>query len=380
MPQYDQKKEVFITCPKGLSSYLIAELAEMGINAKEDRAGVHCEASLFDCMKFNLHLRFAHRVLFPLFEGEATHLEELYCLCKEYDWDEWIAKDGKFSVQHTAKDVDIDNTLMINLKAKDAVADYFVAKHGKRPDSGKAEEAAVISIRWTGKRVQVYMDTSGESLNRRGYKRDNWKAALQETLAAAIVKEAGLKPNTIIHNPMCGSGTIILEGLMQAYNVAPAVIRRDFAIMYLKDFPKDLWSSLRRMAAKKPAAPFQKMYASDRSTGAIKAARKNAHKLGMDNFIYWEVCDFKSAKTAPKEVDRLFLFNPPYGERLGNHQGLIKVYRDIGDYLKNQVSPCRAAVISSDEMLLRAIGIKPERVISMHNSKIPVFLHIYELN
>jgi putative N6-adenine-specific DNA methylase len=382
MPSYDQNAQVFITCPKMLTPYLTQELNQEGFEISQtSAAGVRIEANLFDCMKLNLRLRTAHRILYPLFSGKAKNLDELYSLCYDFNWADWIPLDGQFSVHHTARQVDVDNTQMINLKAKDAIADRFVADLGKRPNSGKAEKAVIVSIHWAKDQVKVYIDTSGESLNRRGYKVDNWKASLQESLAAAIAMEANIGPNTRIHNPMCGSGTLAFEALMIQHGIWPGIKRREYAIMYIKDFPEDLWGSLRRIHKHMPLATAHRLYASDRSTGAIRAARKNAKKLGVDEFIYWEVCPFNKAKIAPDEpgIERLFLFNPPYGQRLGEEEGLNELYRKLGKFLKFDTAPSKALIISSQPKLLEKIGLKAAKTQELYNSTLPVYLHTYEM-
>lgn len=381
MAEFDQQEFVFITSPKVLSPYLERELHVLGFTETEIRpAGVKVKASLYDCMRLNLQLRTAHRILFPLFEGNANDLSELYTLAYQYDWSPWIALDGQFAVKSTTKDVDVAHTNMVNLKVKDAIADRFRADKGKRPNSGASDESVIVSVNWVHNEVQFYIDLSGESLNRRGYKKDNWKAALQESLAAAMVLEANITANSLVHNPMCGSGTLALEAIMVMYGVWPGVMKRKYAMENLPDFPSDLWQSLVRLHSQRPGAPFNRIYASDVDMRALKAARKNSNKLKMDHFVYWEVCDFEHAKTYEEDGERIFLMNPPYGYRLGSQKEVNDVYQRIGKYIAKQKYPAKFLVLGSDEKLLNFIGLTPSKSQVFYNTKLKVLLNTYTMN
>lgn len=378
MADFDQKKQLFITAPKMLAAYLAKELQTLGYDECEVHpAGVRVEASLYDCLSLNLKLRTAHRILFPLFEGKANNLNELYTLAYDYDWSPWIDLDGRFAVKSTTKDVDVKHTNMVNLKVKDAIADRFRADKGKRPNSGSSDESVIVSVNWVHNEVQFYLDLSGESLNRRGYKKDNWKAALQESLAAAMVLEAGINADSLVHNPMCGSGTLALEAVMVQYGVWPGVMKRKYSVENIPEFPVDLWNSLQRLHSQRPGAPLNRIYASDVDMRALKAARKNSHKLKMDDFIYWEVCDFEKAKTYDKEGDRIFLMNPPYGYRLGSQKEVNDVYRRIGDYIRKQKYPSKFLVLGSDEKLLNYVGLEANKSQTLYNTKLKVLLNTY---
>jgi putative N6-adenine-specific DNA methylase len=381
MADFDVKKPIFITCPKMIAPYLAKELKDLNFEIiSEQVTGVTVEASLFDCMSLNLKLRTAHRILYPLFEGEATNLDELYALAYNYDWKPYIDIDGKFAVKCTIKNVDVNHTNIVNLKVKDAIADRFRADIGKRPNSGASEESLIVSVNWVGKDVKIYLDLSGESLNRRSYKRDNWRASLQESLAAAIVMEAGITSESLVHNPMCGSGTLALEAVMIQNGIWPGILRKEYSIQNIKDFPKDLWETIWRLHTNRPVSVFRRIHASDKDVRAIKAARKNAHALKVDNFIYWEVEDFAKAKQQYGSGDRIFLMNPPYGIRMGSPKEMHDLYTNIGDYLRNQKEPFKALIMSSDQKLLDKIGLEPIKSQKLYNTKIEIILNTYTSN
>ena len=206
--------------------FLTSELSDLGFPVKKKRlAGVEISGTLEDCMKLNLMLKTAHRVHYQLKEMKAANAEELQEELKTIRWEEYIDKHGYVSITSFIKNKTITNTQFANLVVKDAIVDRIRVRKGARPDSGANLNKTVVFLFWKGDEAAIYLDTSGESISRRGYRRENHTAPMQETLAAAIIMASKWKPGQHFVNPMCGSGTIAIEAALQALGRPPGLLR-----------------------------------------------------------------------------------------------------------------------------------------------------------
>ncbi len=374
-----QNNRILITCPKGLPPYLKTELAALGFPVvAESVAGVETKGSVADTMVLNLSLRTGHRVLCHLATFPAHDANELYSAASEIAWEDYLDENEYLSVHSSVDNPTIANPLFANVKCKDAVVDRMRNATGKRPDSGSEMNGAVVFLYWKGDECSVYLDTSGEPLAQRDYRRIPMKAPMQETLAAAVIMESGWTGDGNFINPMCGSGTLAIEAALFALNRAPGILRGNFGFMHLKGFVKDDWEALRRGAREGAKKNLHgKIIATDSNPAAVQAAKKNAATAGVEHLIEFGVCDFR--ETAVPEGGGTVLINPEYGDRLGRMHELEFTYKAIGDFLKQKCKGYTGYVFTGNLDLAKKIGLKASRRTVFFNSTIECRLLKYDL-
>ncbi len=362
-----------------MSPWLRMEVEALGFPiAAEGFMGVETQGTMQDCMQLNLWLRAAHRVLYHLKSFEAAGPTQLYDNLVEIEWENYIEADGYFSVISYANNEEILDTRFASLKCKDAIADRFSKKANRRPDSGPEKNKAVVFLHWKDTQASIYIDTSGETIAKHGYRKIPLKAPMQETLAAALLYASGWNGKTNLLNPMCGSGTIAIEAALMATNKAPGLLRSNFGFMHIKEFDAVKWEELRDKARKQAIKKTEgKIIASDNNAEAVAAALNNAKTAGVDHLIEFETCDFRKA-TIP-ENGGIVLLNPEYGERLGEEEQLETVYKEIGDFFKQQCKGYKGYVFTGNLNLAKKIGLKAKRRIEFYNGTIDCRLLEYEL-
>jgi len=373
------KNRIFITCSRGIDAYLDQEISSTGFPVlTRTKAGIETEGTMKDAMILNLHLRTGLRVLFLIAEFSADGPEELYRKMTAIPWEDILPADGYFSITSTVDTPTIDNTRYVNQKCKDAIADRFVKMFNRRPDSGPDRDRAVVHLHWQGEDCKVYLDTSGEPLSRRGYRKIPFKAPLQETLAAAVVVATGWHDNGSFINPMCGSGTLAIEAALLGLNRPAAILRNNFGFMHLKGFDAGGWADLRKSAKAEARSRLNnRIIATDISAEALEAAQKNAQTAGVEHLVEFRKCDF--ADTAVPEGNGVVVMNPEYGERLGRMAELEKVYGRIGDFLKQKCRGYRGYVFTGNPELAKKIGLRTCRKMLFFNGPIECRLLEYEL-
>lgn len=318
MSIWEKKNRILITCPKGLAPYLKAEIETLGFPVLHQiDTAISTEGTLSDTMLLNLHLRTAHRVLYQLAIFKVITAEALYDRIHAVPWETLLHDSGPSAYVCVTSIVDhpqITDSRFANLKAKDAIVDRIRNKTGVRPDSGPLKNKAVIHIYWRNDQATVYIDTSGDSLSLRGYRKVSVAAPMQETLAAALILATGWHGKTSFVNPMCGSGTLAIEAALISLGRAPGLFRNHYGFMHIRDFPSDRWQQLRQQArntSKKNLATT--IIASDIDPKAVEAARQNAQTAGVDRLIEFKVCPYEKT---PVPGGGIIMLNPPYGERL----------------------------------------------------------------
>lgn len=379
MSIFRRPSTILVTCPKRLSGYLRAEIEALDMEPlRELVTGVELVGTLDDAMRLNLHVRTGHRVLYLVGAFEALTPGAMYDGVAALPWEEFIPNDGYLSVISSVDTVGIRDTQFANVKCKDAVVDRLRERTGRRPDSGAARDGVVIFLFWKGAECAVYLDTSGEPLSRRGYRKLPWKAPMQETLAAALVIETGWMGDGAFVNPMCGSGTLAIEAALIALGRAPGLTREAFAFRHLRDFDAAHWESMRRRARSSGRRRIEgTIVASDANPDAVVAARKNAAMAGVDHVMQFSVCDF--ADTPLPEEWGVVLMNPEYGARLGDERALERTYARIGDFFKQRCAGYTGYVFTGNSELAKRIGLRTSRRLPFYNTTIECRLLEYEL-
>ena len=373
------KTKILITCPKGIPPFLKQELLLLHYPVLgEYIAGVETEGTIDDCMRLNLFIRTGHRVLFLLKEFRADNADELYRELSGIPWEEYTPDDGYLCVTSSVDNPSMKDTRFANLKCKDAIVDRIKEKRGQRPDAGPARDRSVVHLYWKDERCSVYLDTSGEPLSRRGYRKIPLGAPMQETLAAAVVIATGWNGSGNFINPMCGSGTLAIEAALIALKRAPGILRSNFGFMHIKGFNEALWNELRDKANKGAEKSFPgTIIATDIDPGAIEAARKNAATAGVAHLIEFGVCNF--ADSLMPEGGGFVVLNPEYGERMGETALLENTYGSIGDYFKQKCRGYTGYVFTGNPSLAKKVSLKPKRSLQFFNSGIECRLLEYEL-
>lgn len=361
---------LLVSCARGIPPYTSKEIEAMGLPVEGVlEAGVETKGTLMDAMRLNLSLHTGTRVLLELDRFTVRDAEELYRWLQTIPWEDIIPDDGYFTVTSFINTPAIRDSRFANVKTKDAIVDRIREKTGRRPNSGNDRTGTVVFLYWNQGDAKIYLDTSGESLSRRGYRKIPMLAPLQETLAAAIVCATGWTGEGNFLNPMCGSGTLAIEAALLAQNRAPGLLRSNYGFMHIKGFDDEAWQKIRSEARAQPKRKFSgTIIASDIRADAVEAARQNARTAGVEQLIEFVICDF--AESPVPEGGGTVVFNPEYGERLGDEEQLKPIYRGIGDYFKKQCQGYTGWVFTGNMALGKGVGLRSSRRILFFNSNI----------
>ena len=379
MEVFNTPNKVIITCNKRLSPYLQQEVKELGFDiVRAFPTGVELKVSINDTIKLNLNLRTASQILYSLKEFTANNPTELYEELSKIAWEELIQFDGYFSVSSNVDNETISTPLFANVKVKDAIVDRIKEKKGLRPNSGPDNNKAVVHLYWKDDRAEIFLDTSGETLAKHGYRKIPGKAPMLEALAASTIIASKWDGNSPFVNPMCGSGTLAIEAALIATNRKPGLLRMNYSFMHFIGYDETVFFQERRLLKdqiNKKAAP--QIIASDISEEAINVSKMNARTAGVEQLISFEVCDF--AETHVPKEGGVILFNPEYGERLGTHSKLEISYKRMGDFMKQECKGYRGYIFTGNPDLAKKIGLRASRRIEFYNGKLDCRLLEYEL-
>jgi len=379
MSLWRRKSRIVITCAKGIPLFLKEELLSLDYPIlSEGIAHVETEGLMEDTMRLNLSIRTGQRVLFLLQEFIARNSDELYEKMLKIEWEEYIPEDGYICVTSSVENPTIQDSRFANLKCKDAIVDRIKAKRGFRPDSGPRRDRTVIHIYWKDELCQAFLDTSGEPLSRRGYRKIPLKAPMQETLAAAVIMATNWGGEGNFVNPMCGSGTLAIEAALIALNKAPGLLRNNYGFMHLKGFNELSWKALRKRGRAGAKSSLNgRIIATDISEKAFEAAKKNAATAGVEHLIEFGICDF--SETPIPEGEGVVILNPEYGERLGEIEKLNETYKGIGDFFKKRCKGYRGYIFTGNFDLAKKVGLRTKRRIPFFNANIECRLLEYDL-
>lgn len=374
-----RKSKILVTCAKGITPYLKEELILLGFPViSETVAGIETEGTMDDTLRLNLLLRTGHRVLFLLRKFRAENADDLYKEGWDIAWEEYIARDGYFSVSSSVDNPTIKTPLFANLKLKDAIADRIRKKCGRRPDSGPEKNRAAVNLYWKNNDCSIYLDTSGEPLSKRNYRKIPMNAPMQETLAAAVIRATVWNGSSHFINPMCGSGTLAIEAALAGLNRASGILRNNFGFMHLEGFNESLWKSLRTQAKKEAKKALDcRIIATDISRDAVEAARNNAATAGVEHLIEFAVCDYSG--TSIPDGSGIVILNPGYGEREGKTKELESVYKGIGDFFKQKCRGYTGYIFTGNLDLAKKVGLRSKRRVQFFNGAIECRLLEYAM-
>lgn len=376
---WGRKSRIVITCAKGIVPFLEEEfgLLEFPI-LSEGIASVETEGTMEDAMRLNLFVRTGHRVLFFLERFKVRDPDELYREVSSMKWEDLIPEEGYLCVTSTVDNPTIKDTRFANVKIKDAIVDRIKSVRGRRPDSGSERDRTVVHLFWKNETGSLFVDTSGEPLSRRGYRKIPLKAPMQETLAAGVVLATGWRGNGNFINPMCGSGTLAIEAALIGLGRPPGLLRSNFGFMHLKGFDESSWREIRRKArATARDTMDRKIIATDMSGEAVQGAKKNAQTAGVERWIDFGICQY--GETPVPNGEGVVILNPEYGERMGEREALREIYKGIGDFLKKRCQGYRGYIFTGNLDLAKRVGLRTKRRISFYNSNIECRLLEYDL-
>ncbi len=380
MQLFNTTSRIIITCSNRLSPFLQQEVLELGFKpVRIFKTGIELKGTLADCIQLNLNLRCASQVLFSINEFTARNADDLYNALLHFEWEDILAPDGYFSITSNVDNDTINNSLFANVKVKDAIADGFRNRTGQRPNSGPELDKAVIHLYWKEDLAEIFVDTSGETLSKHGYRKIPGKAPMLEALASATLLATKWDRKSPFINPMCGSSTLAIEAALLATNRKPGLYRSNYAFMHLAGFQEEMYTQQRqRLDEMITEVPGLLIIATDISGDAINISKINAGAAGVADFIKFEVCDFESTEISPDQAGIIY-FNPEYGDRLGVEAELEITYSRIGDFMKKKCKGYTGYIFTGNLELAKKIGLKPKRRIEFYTSKIDCRLLEYEL-
>jgi len=380
MQIFETTSRIIITCSNRLSPYLEKEIAALGFKPERlFKTGVELKGNLLDCIKLNLNLRCASQVLFSVKEFNAVNADALYKTLLDFEWENIIPAEGYFSITSNVDNETITNNLFANVKVKDAIVDRFRNKTGQRPNSGPELNKTVIHLYWKETIAELFIDTSGETLSKHGYRKIPGKAPMLESLAAATLLATNWNRKSAFVNPMCGSGTVAIEAALLATNRKPGLLRHNYAFMHLVNYNEQFYlNEFKKLEQQVTDVPELKIIATDISEDAVNIATINAGIAGVEEMIVFGVCDFEETQLVENENGVVYL-NPEYGDRMGVEAELEITYKRIGDFLKKKCKGYTGYIFTGNLELAKKIGLKPKRRIEFYTSKIDCRLLEYEL-
>ncbi len=382
----DKSVRIIATAPHGCADLLAEELCRMGISATRQRwGGAEFEGPLEQAYAACLWSRLANRILLPLAEFDAPTPEALYAGAREIDWSAHMDTESTLAVDCLALRSPITHSHYAALKVKDAVVDQFRSRENKRPSVDVQRPDLRINVRLSGDRATVSLDLSGESLHRRGYRRDGHEAPLKENLAAALLLRAGwlevAASGGALLDPMCGSGTLVIEAALMAGDCAPGLTRAHFGFLEWKQHQPAIWDTLLSAARQRRRAGLQtlpEIAGSDSDERAVQRAQTNAVRAQIDGHVRFQQCDLQYARAMGGHAG-LLVTNPPYGERLGEERALRALYAGLGEVMRTRFAGWKAAVFTGRPELGRYLGLRAVLTNKFNNGPIECRLLRFEL-
>jgi putative N6-adenine-specific DNA methylase len=375
-----ETERFFATCGRGIEPILADELRALGAaEVMPGRGGVSFGGDLALLYQANLWLRTAIRVLRPILETDVSSPDELYEAVRSLDWTLYLTPEHTLAVDCNVRDSHITHSKYAALRVKDAICDQFVEKCSKRPSVDVDEPMIGLNLHVHRDRAVLSLDSSGESLHKRGYRPIQTRAPLNEALAAALVLLTGWRGDRPFADPLCGSGTLAIEAAWIALRRPPGLTRKRFGFQGWMDFDIELWTSLRDEARRGVGRTLQApILASDARGDAVSFAINNARAAGIGHLLRFDKSDVRDFQPPPGPPGVL-LCNPPYGERIGEEKNLFSLYRLLGEVFAQRCRGWTTYVFTGNPRLAAAIGLQPATETPLYNGKIPCRLLRFEL-
>lgn len=395
-----------VTCGRGIVPYLTQELQTLGyevLGSNDTMVGIRATNACRDILRLNLRLRTAQRVLWPFVQDvRVRDLRDLYRLAVNAPWEQILDPDRPFFVNNSTKNDTIQDTRMPTLKLKDAIVDRLRERCARRPNVSRSDDAAAVFLWWEGTHAKIYIDTTGNTLSRRGYRREGWLAPMQESLAAACVMATGWDGHSPFVVPFSGSGTPAIEAALMARRIAPGQFRSTYAFMHLRGWttiipgekagesvrrrigasPLDIWRDLVAQArteeipANDPGLP--QIIGVDLEDVAVACSLKNAQAAGVDRCVKFFADDFRDTRL-PQQPGVIFM-NPPYGERLEDDESLMPLYAAIGDWLRQDVpAGWKAWLFTASKPLSLQVSLQTHAILPFMNGPLDCRLLGYDV-
>jgi len=368
----------FAPCPRGLEALLQAELSRLGAQAVGSaKGGVGFEGPFALCYRVNLESRLASRVLWRIAQGSYEHEQDLYEAAVRLPWPDWFTADCTIKVKVSAKRCPLRSLDFVTLRIKDAVCDAFTARTPRRPTVETSRPDIRIDAFLDTHRFSFYLDTSGEALFKRGWRRAGTDAPLRENLASGILQLAGWTPAHTLLDPMCGGGTILQEAAMMARRISPGLGRR-FAFEKFRQFEPQRWRDLCAASrAQQTADAAPTIYGSDRDGAALRAARANLEAAGLSEAVRLTQADVLDLW--PPTAEGVLVTNPPYGVRIGEDTALAALYPKLGDVLKQRFPGWRVYLLTADLRVPKLIGLQASRRTPLFNGALECRLFEFKI-
>ena len=373
----DNQFEMVAKTFQGLEDVLAEELRAIGaVNVEPGRRMVSFEGSLETLYRANLSCRTALRILKPFYKFKANNPDRLYEFVKEFDWGSMLSIDKTFAIDTVTNSDEFTHSRFVTYRVKDAIVDWFKDRYGedKRPGVRLVDADIMINVHINGTDVTLSLDSSGESLHKRGYRVAHTEAPINEVLAAGIILMSGYRGDTTFVDPMCGSGTFLIEAALIAANINPGIYRKGFAFERWKDFDADLFDRLYNDDSGEREVKF-KIYGADISPKAIKIAAENIKSAGVGKYIDLD-CRAISTWTEAPHPAGILVTNPPYGERI-SAPDMDALYQTIGSKLKHVFTGYHAWIIGYRDEYFQRIGLAPSSKVPLYNGALECSLREY---
>ncbi len=368
--------KIFIKTLQGLEGELQKELEQLGgQNIERGNRSVSCEGNLSFLYSANYSLRTALKVFVPIHTFRAKNEQELYNGVKKFDWSQYLDVHRTFAIDHTIFSDYFKHSKFASLKMKDAIVDQLREKLRSRPRVDTENPDIRFNLHAYKDEFTISLDSSEESLNRRGYRPKGHKAPLNEVLAAGMLKLANWTKETPLLDPMCGTGTILIEAAMMALNIPPQYKRQDFGFKTWNNFHPGIWNRVKMEADAKIRKSTIAIRGGDIDKNAVEMANTTLGSLRLKREVIVRQENF--AVQSSRGVDGMIVTNPPYGERIGNR--VEQLYKDLGDTLKHKFSGYDVWILSSNKRALKQLGLKPSESIELFNGPLRCEFCKYEM-
>lgn len=368
--------QFFATCPRGLEQLLQEELKSLGAKALDPTdGGVGFAGDFTLCYQANLESRIATRILWRVGKGAYKTEDDIYKAAYALPWQSWFGVGLNFMVKVTATKSPLKSLEFVTLRIKDAVCDRFRQEVGSRPYIDTKQPDVRVHAYLTDSIYELFVDTSGAALFQRGLRRASIEAPLRENLAAGILKLSGWQPGAPLLDPMCGSGTFLLEAAMMALDIAPGN-GRSFAFEKLKNFDAAAWKKLQQEAkGRVKKTSFQKIYGSDMDLRAVRVSKQNLEQAGLLEAVQLAKTDF--TEVIPPADHGVLVANPPYGVRIGEDEELAALYPKMGETLKRKFAGWNTYFLTTDMRLPKLMRLAASKRTPLFNG--PLECRLFEI-